>query len=1473
MRHPSRSFTGVAVAAAILLAAAIFTGAQTNVAPSRITQAIDAANLTILQSNVNPLAQARFDRGAAPSSLPMQRMLLVLKRSAQQEDALETLLQQQQNAASPNYHQWLTPQQFGQQFGPSDQDIQTVTSWLESQGFQVDEVSNGRTVIEFSGTAGEVQSAFHTAIHQYLVNGESHWANSSDPAIPTALTPVVAGIDTLYNFPRRPLYHLAVSPRGRIGIGGVKPSSSDYTFPNPCTLTSTSDLCNFALGPYDFATIYNVLPLWGQTPAIDGTGETIAIMGESDISVSDVESFQKFFGMPVKDPTIIMDGPDPGTVAGDETESDLDVEWAGAIAKGANIDLVISQTTDASLGVDLSAQYAVDNNLAPVLSESYGVCEFFLGSTGNTFYTQLWQQAAAQGITVVVSSGDAGSATCNGNLGSQGPAQLGLSVNGIASTPYNVAMGGTDFNQISNPFAYWNQTNSTPAGSSGGVASLSAKGYIPEMTWNDTCTNQELFSELGVATGQQACNTSTIVDYNSEFLDPAGGGGGKSSCTVSDGQNLSTCAAPHAKPSWQTALTPADSVRDMPDLAMFASNGFNGSFYIICEADLLGTQNIISIGGGYASTSCDPSDQNTGIVGLGGTSAPTPSFAGIMALVDQATGSRQGNANYALYKIAGTTGNTCTSAANPAGTCVFYDIPAGSTIAMPCLSGSTNCAASNGYQYGVLYNGSIQAYNTASGYDLATGLGSVNAANLVTKWKSFVLALEPSATTLTLNSGNAVNITHGQSVPLSIAVAAGSGGTGTPSGNVSLIANTGSNGQQGVQTFALAGGDASGTTNALPGGTYTVIASYPGDGTFASSISSPPVSVTVAKEASKVQFAYELFNPNTGEITNPNATTAVFGSPSLLRVNVTSAEGDACANNAPGSTGCPTGSISVTDSYNGGAAAALDGGTFALNSQGYAEDQIIDLAGGTHVLEGGYPGDDSYTAPNTNPTVQTVTITPASTTTTFDLSGTATAGVPAPLNVFITASNIYSAIGPTGSITVYSGTTPVGSVSVTGSVGTATHSVNYFTYISTIILPHGQDSVSVEYSGDSSYGSSTSASQQVDVLYATNTAVSTSSPTIPHGSAVTFTANVTTGQSGGPALTGTVQFFDGGIAIGSPVALSNGQAQVTTSTLPAGYDFISATYNGDVNYQASTGYLLGNEDVTLISTTTMVTTSNASIQQGNSVTLTANVVSTQSGGPAVTGTVQFEYAYSAQGSDNPIGSPVTVSNGQAQLTTSSLPGNTQVVYAFYSGDANYASSVGSTAEVVSSPPTFTVTANPTTIPITSPGQPGSSVLTFTGENGFSSNGSATISPTCSGLPAYSSCSVSPSSVNIGTNGTAQTTLTVTTTAASTAIPSERDRWNIGGWSGSSSEKFSALCLLLLLCGGIAFGFRGRQRRWGLLFAAAALAFVFVNVGCGGGSGGSTGPTNPGTPVGATNFTLSFTINGVTQTAPLTVNVQ
>ena len=676
----------------------------------RITQAVDNAKRVALRGNVHPLARHQFDRGVEPDSLLMDHMFLLLTRSPEQESALQTFLTQQQDKSSPEYHHWLTPEQFGEKFGPSDADLKIIHAWLSSQGFQAISNSNGRTLIGFSGNAGLVRAAFRTEIHRFVVNGEEHWANIGEPQIPAALAPALGGLVGLNNFHLRPMHRASGIFSRSKATGQVKPL---FTFSGGvCSLGLglPSPAC-YAVGPFDFAAIYNVLPLWNS--GIDGTGQTIAVVGRSNINLQDVRDFRSLFGLPAKDPVVIIPpgNSDPGQT-GDENESeaDLDVEWSGAVAKNATIDLVTAASS-ASDGAIVSAMYVVDANLAPVLSVSFGACELSLGSSGNKLFNGLWQQAAAQGITVLVAAGDQGSATCDVVPPGQ-PAELGLAVSGIASTPFNVAVGGTDFDDLGNQAKFWNATNDS-------TTQASAKGYIPEAAWNDSCANPELFSMFASTSAEANCNNSAA---QRSFLVVAGGGGGASRCTSPTGTVPSSCSGGYAKPSWQTGNgVPHDGKRDIPDVSLFASDGpINASFYIVCQADQI------------PGNSCNLGSPFTNFLGVGGTSASSPAFAGIMALVNQKTSSTQGNANPILYNLAAQDSQSaCNSSLGPATTCIFNDVTSGN-IAMPCANPSPNCKVSNSTDL----VGTLSGFDAGAGYDLATGLGSVNAANLVNDWAS-----------------------------------------------------------------------------------------------------------------------------------------------------------------------------------------------------------------------------------------------------------------------------------------------------------------------------------------------------------------------------------------------------------------------------------------------------------------------------------------------------------------------------------------------------------------------------------------------------------------------------------------------------------------------------------------------------------------------------------------------------------------
>jgi pro-kumamolisin-like protein len=1022
--------TLLVMAGSLLTLTGVRTNAQTQSVRARITEAIDETNLVQLRGNVHPLAREEFDQGVVADSQPMNRMLLLLQRSPEQQAALSNLMEEQLTQGSANFHKWLTPEEFGKQFGPADEDIQTVTAWLESHGFQVSNVSKGRTTVEFSGTVAQVRNTFHTEMHRFAVKGEEHVANVSDPQIPAALSPVVAGVVSLHNFRKRPHLHPLGVFRRTKATGELRPLFTFGTSPNQ----------QFAVGPPDFAKIYDVPATINSNPA--GQGQTIAIVGRTNINIQDVRDFRSLFGLPANDPVIILNGPDPGNVGGgEELESDLDVQWSGAVAPNATIDFVVTETpqTNASDGVDLSAIYIVDNNLAGVMSESFGSCELQQGTAGNQFQNALWEQAAAQGISVTVATGDNGSADCDG--GTETAATMGIAISGTASTPFNVAVGGTDFDDATNHGAFWQTATTT----STAPVPASAKGYIPETTWNDSCA----------ANGLTSCTT-----VKSNGNDLAAGSGGPSNCTTSSGTTPSTCSGAYAKPAYQKLAVPgipADGVRDIPDVSLFASDGNHGSAYIVCQAD--------SNPAGQTG-SCNLNSPFQDFVLVGGTSTSTPSFAGILALVNQKVSTlanpapRQGNANAVLYQLAAAeifancNSSSRTNPATPANpACVFNDISTQatkSTISVACKAGSPNCSNTGNSGFGVLVNPkntSSEAWDAGVGYDLATGLGSVDVTNLTNAWATAATSFKTSATALqvTFNGSSTppFTIPHGQAITATITVNHGAGGTGTPTGAASLVTDsnpdssnlpgTSATTQLGIAALALNGSGvgSSNTLNNLPGGTYTVSAHYPGDGTFGPSDSTPGIPVTVTPEGSQTSIGLVAFAANG----TPSFQTSVpYGSPYVLRVDVTNTSKTQCSSGSaalPTILPCPTGNVSITD--NGNSLKDFSGGSSNsanLNNQGFLEDQPVQLPPGMHALVATYAGDNSFSG-SASPT-DSVTITQAGTTTAVTASPTSIASG-AMVTLTATVSTQSNGAAPGGALA-----TPVqflnGSTAISGTI-------------------------------------------------------------------------------------------------------------------------------------------------------------------------------------------------------------------------------------------------------------------------------------------------------------------------------------------------------------------------------------------------------------------------------------------------------
>jgi hypothetical protein len=1073
-----------------------------------ITKPFDETQLVSLQGRGSALLKGAKDLGAVDPSQPTGRLLLVLKRSPEKEADLQEFLQELHLPQSANYHQWLTPASFGARFGVADSDVSQLKGWLGSHGLSVAKVSAGKSTIEFSGNVGQVNEAFHTSIHSYNVNGVTHYSNATEPQVPAAFSNVVSAVSELNDFKPVPLSTV----RGRVSYNPqTRAAKPQWTYSE-----GTGNPSIYFLSPEDFAKQYDVSPVYSA--GVTGAGQTIGIINDSNIDVSLVNAYRKLFGLPVNPPQVVVDGYDPG-INGDAVEAYLDVENAGAVAPNATIKLYTAGGYGlfGEGGVGFSLIRAVDEDAASVLSLSFGECELSAGTFANLY----WEQASAQGQTVVVASGDSGSYDgCNG-----------LGVNGLASTPWNIAVGGTDIYLSdyatggASLTAYWSTSNDASYGS--------LQKVFTEQPWN-----------------------GTMYGLNSTVYDPypqasGAGSGGASSC-LSSSYNPSTyqytCLGGWPKPAWQVGTgVPNDKSRDLPDVSLFASDAINGVIWPVCASD-------------GDCTVTDPSSGELFVTGVGGTSASTPAMAGIMALINQKYGP-QGQANTVLYPLA---------AQFPS---VFRDVAVGSNN-VPCYSYQLGCSQDpNAQTY------SYQKYSAVAGYDLASGLGTVDVNALFTNWNK--ISFQPSATTLTLVP-NA--IVHGQVITATATVT----GKGVPTGTVALIsssplpANTGQGdlvlNNQGIGVSNLRG---------LPGGTQTIYAQYSGDGVNGPS-KSAPISINVNPEQSLALLSGEYYNTTTGAVASITPGISIqYDSATVLDVQITGTAA-AAGNTADGAA---TGSVVFMD---GKTVLA----TVPLSATGYAEYVGYALPVGTHSITVTYAGDPSYQAATSTPLNFTITPQPSRSEIWVDRNDAGfnqannsveyLAGQTITFAGLVVTQGTEVAPPPTGTVTFQLGNAaPI----VQNVVHEDFYTFGYTSVTAGVAvtfpnLPVGTQTITMTYSGDANYAPSTSSGNIQVVatpLLPTSVKVTLVSPTDPTTitptTVVTMKATIT--GSGTKAPTGKMNIFEANVQyISADDFTGNNVVPGPGNTSTATFSFLAAdlepennllvfTYGGDSTYQGS----------------------------------------------------------------------------------------------------------------------------------------------------------------------------------------------------------------------------------------------------------------------------------------------------------------
>jgi subtilase family serine protease len=1189
--------TACAVVLALAATLAGQTAAPQTVAPtSRITQEISSASTVTLHGTVRSDLTAQNDLGLVEDGKQL-KLYLVLQRGPDQQEALNNLLARQQQPTAQEYHKWLTPKQYGAQFGASQDDIAKITTWMQAQGLKVNGVMNNAMYISFTATAGQIREVFGTQLHYFNIQGGKHIGNVQEPRIPAAMAQVVSTIKGLSKVPPQ-MHHTKTHS---ISYDAATHKWHDLS-PDAAAKPAYSDGSgDYAVTPQDYYTIYNVNPVFNGSNL--GANATIAVIEESDIEYGtvdpstslatggDVATFRTIFGVPGTLNMLVYHGygtnsattcSDPGIDPfniGEEGEAALDAEWANALAPSATL-IFMSCDDTVDNGIFTSLAALVDYNLADTMSMSYGETELSSYAAGDYAYLEpLYEQAASQGQSVIVSSGDSGSDVADQNT--PNAATSGINVSVFATSANVTSAGGTDFSD------YYDSLKSGPAqttywGANGPYYNDALK-YVPETVWNDSCAGS-ILTVLEGDTGAGFCalgpNSAPVNGY------VIAGSGGYSAV------NFGTTASPSNKvPAYQSGITgyptSGPQERAQPDISMFASNGWWGHWLIFCDSYAATTDpyasNVPCTVGGVATPST--------FGAAGGTSFVAPALAGVSGLL-VSTGGRQGLLNPTLYALGkaqftasatktacysnGQTGNTGVTTGVPASSCIFNDVTTGNND-VPCAAGSLNCYVNSGKAYGMLSTTNASsltvAYPATAGYDLATGIGTLNVANLIGKWNTAF-----TSTTALVASPTA--IAPSQSTTLTATVAGGAPANSTytpiPSGSINFT-----EGATALGSCTLSGASCSITVTGvqLGNGTDSIGATFVGSATYPTS-TSKLVTVTVAPVAT---------------------TTTASVSPTAEQLNGTVTLSAVVLSTG---TGTPTGTVTFLVGSKTAGTATLVNGTGTAT--GVAVSTTNGFSVGTDSITASYGGDTNFKASTSSATTLTVTPLPPATTTVTVSPNSVMQGA----SVTITATVTEGGPVPPGTVSI-----TVGSHSITAT-GTLTNGVYTTTLPTTAAngFTTGTDTITATYSGDVAF-SGTSGTASLAVISAATTTTLTTPTTVALGSSTTTLTYTATVAGGGATPTGTVAFQVGTVTVGTGT-LSNGTASVTGITpttahgFTTGNDTVTATYTpaAGILYTASTG--TATETVTAPAYTITAAPSSVSLAKSGSASVVVTLAST-----------------------------------------------------------------------------------------------------------------------------------------------------------------------------------------------------------------------------------------------------------------------